>query len=178
MSVIARRAARPCDTGFTTMYSKHPHCASFGLPSRYFAYRVRLGTPSSPYVEAAMPEYRFQMIIGSSKPSRGLTARDDADAFDVMKRMVKKEGGTYVQESMTTSENGRNFRKVPDPNPLQADDASRYLASLSDEERRPIDLLTQGGSLRSSPESFSDEERAAAEKIFEVPEEGLGRFSR
>jgi hypothetical protein len=61
---------------------------------------------------------------------------------------------------------------------IQSDDAARHLASLSGEERRPIDPLTRGGGLPSSPESFSDEERAAAEKIFEVPAEGLGRFSR
>ena len=49
---------------------------------------------------------------------------------------------------------------------LQEDDASKYLDSISPEERRPIDPLVTPGGLPPSPASFSPEEQAAAEAVF------------
>jgi hypothetical protein len=49
---------------------------------------------------------------------------------------------------------------------LQEDDASRFLESLNEDERRPQYIKN---SLKKSPETFSDEEMEAAKKIYSPP---------
>ena len=62
-----------------------------------------------------MPEYRFSYLKGQSKPSHGITAVDDDDAFDKMLEFVERNGYSYINGSMTTCNNGLNFRSVRDP---------------------------------------------------------------
>jgi len=64
-----------------------------------------------------MPEYRFSYLKGQSKPSLGITAANDYDAFKQMRTFVEEGGFTYVPGSMMSSKSGFDYQKVPEPHP-------------------------------------------------------------
>ena len=89
-----------------------------------------------------MDTYRFRYLNGQSMPYQNLKAADDAAFYKELIKWERENGFRHVKETLCCVWLSGS-RKVPEPlsGILQSDDTSRFLASLSDEERRPVDPL-------------------------------------